>query len=192
MHVYKLQKQQLTRERNRRTNYPLNKRSRLEKDRAICLRETQQLLPCDSPKESGRTEAVATGRRASPLQLTGLQLQPRFPRQPSIRTPSGPPPGTPPSDSQAVRHGERGGGTTEPSQETGTFLTRDGDPNFPLPSLAAERGAVLTLGRPRGCPSLRRRPPCLGAASPAHRRRRHSLRKHPAHADKGTGCVRAG
>lgn len=41
----------------------------------------------DSPRdEAGRTEAVATGRRASPPQVTGLQLQPQpcFPRQPSI------------------------------------------------------------------------------------------------------------
>lgn len=114
-----------------------------------------------------------TGRRASPLQLTGLQPQP------SIRTLSCPLPGAPPLDSLAVRHEERGGEAAEPSAEADTFLTRDGDPNFSPPSLAAERGAVLTLSRPRGCPRPRRRPPCLGAASPAHRRRRRNLLNAP-------------
>lgn len=73
-------------------------------------------------------------------------------------------------DSQAVRHEGRGGGTAERLQEAGTLLTSDGDPNFPPPSQAAERGAVLTLGRPRGCLSPRRRPSCLAAVSPAHRK----------------------
>lgn len=93
-HVYKLQKLQLARERSRRTNFPLNKRSSLEKDRAICLRKTQQLPPCDSPwEEPGRREAAAAGRGASPLRLTGLQPQPRAPRQPPARTPAGATPG---------------------------------------------------------------------------------------------------
>lgn len=152
--------------------------------KTICLRETQQLQPCESRwDEPGRKEAVATGRRASPLQLAGLQPQPRFPRQPSVRTPSGPLPGAPPLDSLAVRHRPRGGGTAEPTQEAGTFFTRDGDPNFSPPSPAAERGAVLTLGCPRGCPSPPRRPPCLAAASPAHRSRRHSLLNAPLPSD---------
>lgn len=33
------------------------------------------------------------GKRASPLGLTGLQLQPRFPRQPRTGTPAGAAPG---------------------------------------------------------------------------------------------------
>ncbi|XP_048148362.1 uncharacterized protein LOC125320272 [Corvus hawaiiensis] len=95
---------------------PLNKRSRLEKDRAICLKKIQQLPPCHSPwDEAGRREAVATSTGASPLQLTGLQSQPRFPRQThAVRS-------TPrkrlPRTSQAVRHEERGGRTAKPSQK---------------------------------------------------------------------------
>ncbi|XP_027737138.1 uncharacterized protein LOC114056282 [Empidonax traillii] len=88
-----------------------------------------------------------TGRKASLLQLTAVQPQSRFPRQPPTHMPSGLPPGNT-SLGQPGKKG-RGSGTVEPSQGARTFTTRDGDPNFPPPSPAAEREAVLTLGRPK-------------------------------------------
>lgn len=97
---------------------------------------------------------MAAGRRASPLQLTGLQAQPRFSASPPPARRPEPLPG----DSSLSR---KGGGTAEPSQGAGSFSTRGGDANFPPPTPSADTGAALTLRRPP-----EGRPPTAAAAAP--------------------------
>lgn len=134
---------------------PSDEAAKVREGRATLPRKTQRLPPRDSPREEpGRTESVAAGRRASPLQLTGLQAQPRFSASPPPARRPEPLPG----DSSLSR---KGGGTAEPSQGAGSFFTRGGDANFPPPTPSADTGAALTLRRPP-----EGRPPTAAAAAP--------------------------
>lgn len=133
---------------------PPDEAAKVREGRATLPRRTQRLPPRDSPREEpGRTDSAAAGRRASPLQLTGLQAQPRFFASPPPARRPEPLPG----DSSLSR---KGGGTAEPSQGAGSFSTRGGDANFPPPTPSADTGAALTLRRPPGG-----RPPTAAAAA---------------------------